>query len=316
MEIRRQIGVRADEFRVLARKIADELQNPGQLFDPQRRLDLFHKGMSRLVGISHSQDFNIDSIHGKLQDTLVCTSTLDRLTFYIETQTPIHGIVFPDSSHIVYRPPFETEPEIVGKELKAEISATTNSSGKAEIESYPSDGYKTTAGEIVPFIARNPADYEQHGGFLVDNVTGNVEILDYWNFDELRKRDLHTGEYAIEANWYLDSDNYKSVTARTNLQRRDEFNGLGTLQFTNGEKKYFSVNTYREYYMLLKKLKLYTPYEHERYVSLRNIAVLCCEIAKTEGASRWSLGGLEYTSGGTRILMPGALGKNSFAVYT
>ncbi|MDO8573139.1 MAG: hypothetical protein Q7R77_00105 [Candidatus Daviesbacteria bacterium] len=137
----------------------------------------------------------------------------------------------------------------------------------------------------------------QHGGFLVDNNQGKVFILDYKRFIAERNKNLRSGEYAIEANWYMDSEHQEEVCARKNLQETRPYNCLGIFEQPDGHKRYFVVTaTWANHLNIRERLGYERDVEH-RNLTIRHVAAMANILANMYGAKRWAMGGLEFNSG-------------------
>lgn len=298
-------------------KVARELVQVKQLLDPDRISDLWTKGLSQLCPITRPIYRDISSIAEKCQANLILGSLPNGIGLAVTAELFLATVVFPAQTRLFFV--FDQDSEATISRLDkytASVSSTTVRFPRGSQSSLPSEGLQTSQGIQIPFRKRLPISQIQHGGFLIDNNTGDIAIINYEGLAAERDQQLGENRLIIEANWYMDSENYHEVAGRNNLQQARPYNCLGVIQNDTGQQRYFAITSNIKFYnQIAKLLETKTIHRGWQYPTMRYIAAMSNVIAKIYGTNRWAVGGLEYCGGGVDLEGTKYFGRHYFAAY-
>lgn len=309
MDRKDQISAIIRRTRSLVEKTVEELGDLDQFRDSSRRSELLHRGLDALSAIARRGETSTLVIEELLEHDIEEYHLANGITSFVSDTYPLSAYTFPTGVRIDYHPiPItDDEPPIDKRYVNsmAYITATTvltNSRG-----TFPSEGYRGAEGKNYPFKTRKPQDEEQHGGFFVDNHTGELIIYSYRElmdrYNELSQTDMAPATALIQANWYMTSANQDSVCARKNLQDPLMFNAFGYLYQADGTKTLFAINGDPT---AVGKQRQITPTVADSITNgqastMRQVAALCNYLMHQAGAVAWEICGTEFNAGGTFI---------------
>ncbi|MDO8573138.1 MAG: hypothetical protein Q7R77_00100 [Candidatus Daviesbacteria bacterium] len=148
----------------LTAKATGEIMHIGQLMDPQRRRDLWQKGLGQLKPLMRPIEKNTDTIAQEILDWLRCASELNGLTLAISTDIQIAGLVLPKSAKLFYSPYYNKAVSAKHVNPDIQIPSTTSHYFRENGIDLPSEGYRSSEGVNAPFQVRWPT----HGYSMED----------------------------------------------------------------------------------------------------------------------------------------------------
>ncbi len=301
-EVLTDAGTRAGSLLTLAYKTGEELLQARQFLDSDRRGDLYRKGMRQLLPIFHLSNRNADEIRKEFLFKLMFA---EEVGFSYATHPGIYlaAVLLPVETRISFGYITElSNSSPLGPQI-ARINSTTqlHCATPDNKSLYPSEGFQTSEGILLSPQKRAPEDQIQHGGYFVDNNTGQLEVWDYEHLRSARRRTLSAGQFLIEANWYMNSRSQQQVVNRDNMQTTRPYNGLGILGNANGERRYYVITTHESCYRGITLKVCGTSNAKWANPTLKQVAALSNILAEKHGFKKWSLGGLEYCGGGVVV---------------
>lgn len=298
------------------RKVLEELKNPWQFFRPNRTRDLLQKGHSAFRSAFTSVELNSRVLEEKMKRELACIKADEHTLVFNSEAMHLMGILFEDiqlkyelDSTIPERSGYEYSYNQLASRVIAVVPTTTYrlfDMGTEKAHRLPSEGYKDWLGNSVPFQKREKGDQVQHGGVLFTDNLSNMNILNYTELEKIKTKSLSQGEVVIEANWYMDSENFEKVSSRKNLLERRGYNCFGFFFYEDGSMKFFLINNGmdRSFFEIENALSN-NPKEQAKLKQPKNIlpnvaeiATLCNIMMKATGATGWKLCGGEFFGGG------------------
>lgn len=291
----------------LAGKVVEELGNPRQFIDPVRRTLLWEHGKRYLRSFFKRIDINTELIADNITQSLNCYQDDSGLLGFFSPKTSAFAVVLPKHTQLKY---FRHGSVKADDNPKLVIAGPTT-----DFAVYASsEGYRDSEGFSVPFAERKENSWVQHGGIFIRGDEGTPRIMDYSQFVLERDKPLSGGEIAMEANWYMDSENQQRVASRRNLRVPKPYNCIGILVSEEGERRFFTINN-----DLSSRVSMKTRFgiEHDNNdysnITMREIAAFSNVLAKRLSAERWAIVGLEYNGGGTYSGL--GLAYNFFGAY-
>lgn len=273
-------------------KVMEEIRNPQQFFDPQRRNVLLRNGLISVNTAIKERYFEEDLDPHKILEKLkkpmhsLSKSGDKGEDFIVSRKVPVAAIVFPSKAEIDFK--FNKD------EADYYISGPTyNGHGLHQ-------GMKTK-GNVQKFPERSKESQIQHGGVLINNATHEILLLRYSDLVTAQNLKRYTEkDILIEGNWYIDSQNYLDVLSLPNLQsKRRPYNSIGMMWDESNNPQFFTLNNYFGSANWIKSTVTGTKSEIDINANLSEMVAMAMLISEKYNKPNWRMVGLEYNSGGT-----------------
>lgn len=280
-----------ERLKQLAAKATNELKNPRQLLDPYRTGGLVRKAIGSLATVF----IDLDTLPPLDPSNIRIDRSDNGLIFFSTDQTRLAGVLFPQGARIYYQR--GDRQDFRGGGFDAYITGTTVELGAV---GYPDQGYKDDLGEKVALEKRDEKDWVQHGGFLINNNTGQIDFFDFPDLEQKWTAPLSEDEILMQANWRTDSESGEEVARRENMYLAHPYNAIGKMTDRDGSSRLFTINSEVKSLRAIRgRLGLKPLHPVKRDVFMRELVEFADIIKDSEGSARWEMMGLEYTTGGT-----------------
>lgn len=285
----------------LVRKSSNEIvrlaKNPQEL-TPARIVELKRNGEQWLRTLGTTVDTDIERLEQRFADSLHWHQDFSGISIGYTLETPITVVVFPfDSSVFFYHP---NRPDSIPSPAKSRaiFIPTTHTLVDPVSQQYPSEGYCDIDTKL-PFTSHSKEETPQFGGFLVNNQTRELEVLDFSQTMDESTRTMKQEEVLFATNMYMDSNNQETVCNRPNLTELFEvYNCLGII-YGEHHNRYFTLNSHNFSYKKMLEDRGITPPIKSRKVSVWEMAALSNVVTRAVGGQSWKEGYGEYSQGGT-----------------
>lgn len=297
--LQRHAAIKAKNVGILAKKVIEELEQPRQLLNLKRAVELFRGGVAHLNGIAQPISDDTIKVQAELENNLHIT-WINGDACYVADNMPIEAVVFSPGFRVFYyhtsREDHRSMPEDT---VRWYITPPTRMFGPTNDRVLPELGFQDNEGIKVEFQEKSGKQFESFGGFFIDNEKGLLIPLNYYELSSMKSSNLDQNQVLMAANWYIDSDNQSDVAQyETGL---GDFNGIGQLINSKTASSYiFALNSGGPSNSQMR-VRLGLPSITRYPISKRTVAAMCNLMAQKYNCDSWKICGLEYTGGGARM---------------